>query len=44
MNNDSTLVYLLVGITVLHFFVGLGYLLYKLTKPSQTKRKDDDSD
>ena len=39
MNSDSTLLYILVIITVLHFLVGIGYLLYKLGGSSKTNNK-----
>nr|WP_181898258.1 hypothetical protein [Allomuricauda sp.] len=32
MGRDNTLIYVIAGIILLHFIVGIGYLLYKLTK------------
>jgi uncharacterized protein YqhQ len=32
MGNDNTLIYVIAGIILLHFIVGIGYLLFKLTK------------
>ncbi|MDQ1769805.1 MULTISPECIES: hypothetical protein [Labilibaculum] len=41
MKSDSTLVYIIAGITALHFLVGMGYLLYKLGAPSKKKKEND---
>jgi len=41
MNNDSSLIYLVAGITALHFLAGIGYLLYKIGGPSKKKKEDD---
>lgn len=36
MNNSNTTLYIVAAIIILHFLVGFGYLLYKITK----KEKD----
>ncbi|WP_321318778.1 hypothetical protein [Labilibaculum sp.] len=41
MKSDFTLVYILAGITALHFLIGMGYLLYKLSGPSKKKKEND---
>ncbi|MFA9371154.1 MAG: hypothetical protein ACERIH_05550 [Labilibaculum antarcticum] len=40
MNNDSTLIYIVAGITALHFLVGMGYLLYKLGRSPKSKKDE----
>ncbi|WP_281253624.1 hypothetical protein [Labilibaculum filiforme] len=40
MKSDSTLIYIVAGITALHFLVGIGYLLYKLGRPSKKKKEN----
>lgn len=32
MGNDHTLIYIVAGVILLHFIVGIGYLVYKMTK------------
>lgn len=32
MRGDNTIIYIIAIVIVLHFLVGIGYLLYKLTK------------
>ena len=32
MRGDNTTIYIIAIVIVLHFIVGIGYLLYKLTK------------
>jgi len=39
MFSDSTLIYILVGITIAHFILGIGYLLYKLGFSSKSKKE-----
>ena len=33
MRDDNTLLYIVVAIVILHFLVGIGYLVYKLAGP-----------
>lgn len=33
MRGDNTLLYIVVAIVILHFLVGIGYLVYKLAGP-----------
>ena len=40
MFSDSTLIYIIAGITLAHFLFGIGYLLYKLGFAPK-KKKDD---
>jgi len=42
MRTDSNLIYVLVGIVALHFLIGIGYLLYKLGRPSKTKNEENE--
>lgn len=39
MRGDNTLLYVVLAIVILHFVIGIGYLVYKLTKP--IKKKED---
>ncbi len=32
MNNSNTTIYIVAAIIILHFVVGFGYLIYKMTK------------
>ncbi len=32
MRNDHSLIYVIAGIVLIHFIIGIGYLIYKLTK------------
>ena len=32
MRSDHTVIYIIAGVVLLHFIVGIGYLIYKLTK------------
>jgi len=41
MFSDSTLIYILVGITLAHFILGIGYLLYKLGFSSKPKKEEE---
>ncbi|WP_262707809.1 hypothetical protein [Ancylomarina longa] len=40
---DSTLVYILVAITAIHFLFGIDYLLYKLEGGSKPPKKNKDN-
>ncbi len=45
MRGDNTLLYIVVAIVILHFLVGIGFLVYKLAGPIkkseiQTEKKD----
>ncbi|MCY1632858.1 MULTISPECIES: hypothetical protein [Marinifilum] len=40
MRTDSSLIYIVVAITALHFLVGIGYLLYKLGRPSKSQKEE----
>jgi len=42
MRTDSNLIYVLVGIVAFHFLIGIGYLLYKLGRPSKSKKKENE--
>ena len=33
MRGDNTLLYIVVAIVILHFLIGIGYLVYKLAGP-----------
>lgn len=32
MRSDNTVIFIIAGVILLHFVVGIGYLIYKLTK------------
>ncbi|WP_164732912.1 hypothetical protein [Flagellimonas marinaquae] len=32
MRSDNTVIYIIAAVILLHFVVGIGYLIYKLTK------------
>lgn len=38
MRGDNTFLFLVVGIVLLHFLIGFGYLIYKLTIGGKKKR------
>ncbi len=40
MRGDNTLLYVVVTIVILHFAVGIGYLIYKLAGPVKKSDKD----
>ncbi len=39
MRGDNTILYLVVGIVLMHFLLGFGWLVYKLTKRNPEKNK-----
>ena len=34
MNNSNTTLYIVAAVIILHFVIGFGYLIYKMTKKS----------
>jgi hypothetical protein len=40
MRTDSSLIYIVVAITALHFLIGIGYLLYKLGRSSKSQKDE----
>ncbi len=38
---SNTFIYSIVGIVILHFVVGIGYLISKISAKNHPKRKDD---
>jgi len=40
MFSDSTLIYIIAGVTLAHFLLGIGYLLYKLGFNPKKKEED----
>lgn len=39
MRGDNTLLYIVLAIVIVHFIIGVGFLVYKLTGP--VKKSDD---
>ncbi|WP_421918085.1 hypothetical protein [Marinifilum sp.] len=42
MRTDSNLIYIVVAISALHFLIGIGYLLYKLGRPSKSQKEENE--
>ncbi|RKF05124.1 hypothetical protein C8N26_0525 [Tenacibaculum lutimaris] len=36
-DNSNTFIYIIAGIIILHFLIGFGYLLYKMSKKENKK-------
>lgn len=37
MGNSNTTLYIVAGVIIIHFVVGFGYLVYKMTKKDKSK-------
>lgn len=37
---SNTTIYIIVGIVILHFVIGIGYLIYKISGGKSSKKKD----
>ncbi len=42
MRGDNTLLYIVLAIVILHFIIGIGFLVYKLAGP--VKKSDDNKE
>ena len=39
MNNSNTTLYIVAAVIILHFLVGFGFLIYKMTKKNDKKNE-----
>lgn len=39
MRSDNTVIYIIAAVILLHFVVGIGYLIYKLTKRNKERHE-----
>ncbi|MCD8399443.1 hypothetical protein [Tenacibaculum finnmarkense] len=40
-DNSNTFIYIIASIIILHFLVGFGYLIYKMTKKPASQKEDE---
>ncbi|MCG8250947.1 hypothetical protein [Tenacibaculum finnmarkense] len=40
-DNSNTFIYIIASIIILHFLVGFGYLIYKMTKKPACQKEDE---
>lgn len=38
---SNTLIYIIAGIVILHFVVGIGYLIYKISGDKSSKKEEE---
>jgi hypothetical protein len=43
MRDSNTLLYIVLAIVILHFIIGIGYLVYKLAGPVKKKEEENEN-